>query len=116
MDLEQGLEAYERGDYRRAVEILDRAGVAGLVATEGTIRMIYLGNALAWEGKYDEAVRILEGVAFPLLPDEWSEEAQWTLFVAMKRSGRKASADSLLHHLASMEGAVGKRARDHIQQ
>ncbi len=111
VDLEGGIEAYERGDFERSVELLDRAGEIELDVTQGILRRIYLGNALAWQGKYDEAVKVLEGVSFPLLPDEWSGEAQWTLYVALRRSGRETDADSLLRDLASKTGEVGDRAR-----
>ena len=110
-DLRAGLEAYEVGDFRHAVELLDRAGAYRLDDLHEMIRRTYLGSALAWRGRYTDAVEVLEGVSFPLVPGEWGLEAQWTFFVALRESGSEARADSLLKIMAAKQGEIGERAR-----
>jgi hypothetical protein len=110
-DLRAGLEAYEGEDFKRAVELLERAGASELDETHEMIRRTYLGSALAWRGRYKDAVEILDEMSFPLVPGEWGMEAQWTLYVALKESGRDARADSLLQILAAKPGGIGERAR-----
>jgi hypothetical protein len=114
-DLTAGLEAYDDGDFERAEALLERAGVTELDETHEMIRRIYLGSTLAWRKKHLESVKILEKVSFPLVPGEWGAEAQWTLYVALKESGRGSSADSLLQILATKTGGVGERARKLLQ-
>lgn len=48
--LEQGVEAYRRGDFAAAQEAFDAAGARGAEAAYN------LGNALARQGRYDEAI------------------------------------------------------------
>lgn len=110
-DIKTGLEAYEAEDFKRAVELLTRAGESELNETHETIRRIYLGSALAWRGKYKDALKVLEKVSFPLVPGDWGMEAQWTLYIVLKESSREASADSLLQVLSVKPGEVGERAR-----
>ena len=110
-NLKAGLEAYDEEDFKQAAELLDRAGVSELDEAHELVRTIYLGSALAWQGKHREAAAALEKVPFTLVPGEWAGEAQWTLYVAFRESGREASADSLVRILATKRGEVGDRAR-----
>jgi hypothetical protein len=110
-DLKAGLNAYGKEDFKRAIELLQRTDVPEQAAAHETIRKVYLGSALAWNGDYEEAIEILETVPFPLVPPEWSREAHWTLYVAFKESGREQSADSLIKILSGKSGEVGERAR-----
>ncbi len=107
-ELEAGLDAYAAEDFKRAVELLESTTTSGSLET---LRKIYLGSALAWNGRYHEAVTVLEGVAEPVLPDPWGGEARWTLYVSLRKTGRGARADSLLKILAGEPGEVGERAR-----
>lgn len=110
--LAAGLEAYAAQRYVRAITLLEQAE-----ATEHfeTIRQIYLGSALAWEERHLEATAILQPLALHTLPDPWGAEAQWTLFVALKMSGRKARADSLLEVMRSLPGEIGARAHEVVR-
>jgi hypothetical protein len=103
------LEAYDRGEFERAAEFLRDARASGPVET---FRSIYLGSALAWTGDYAGAVEVLEEVPFDLVPDPWSGEARWTLFVSLRGAGNVARADSLLEELKLDSGVIGERARD----
>ncbi|GEM_PF-3228318 len=106
-DLASGLEAYANRDIDRAIRFLGRAEASGALET---VRKVYLGSALAWKGEYERAADVLEGVASRALPDPWGREAWWTLYVALKKSGRTAEADSLLSVLAAEPGDIGDRA------
>ncbi|MCK4306015.1 MAG: hypothetical protein KAY24_17380 [Candidatus Eisenbacteria sp.] len=103
------LEAYGAQDHERAAQLLQEIEVLGQL---DTIRKIYLGNVLAWQGEYQRAVSVLRTVSVRLLPDPWNAETRWTLHVALRKSGHKASADSLLRVLADEPGEIGQRARD----
>ncbi len=107
-DLTAGLQAYAAGDLGQAIELLGRAEVTGPI---DTVRKLYLGNALAFEGQFHRAVQVLENEASGTLPDPWGSEARWTLFVALRASQRQASADSVLKVLAAEPGEIGDRAR-----
>jgi hypothetical protein len=107
-ELARGLEAYSAGDLRAAIERLEAGEATGPLET---IRRIYLGSALAWSGRYAEAAALLETVSPQELPDPWSGETRWTLYVALRGSGRAGAADSLLRVMADGEGEIAERAR-----
>lgn len=110
-DLKAGLLAYDHREFRRAAELLRSVETSGLDEVNRTIRQIYLGSALAWTGRHEDAVEALEKVPLLSVPGEWGKEARWTMYVALKGSGREASADSLLRLLATKPGEIGERAR-----
>jgi TolA-binding protein len=107
-EFEAGLEAYAARDFKRASQLLGKATTSGPLET---VRRVYLGSALAWRGKHEEAAKVLEDVALPTLPDPWGVEARWTLYVSLRETGQEAKADSLLRVLAKEAGPVGDRAR-----
>ncbi len=107
-DLEAGLEAYARRDPEEAIRRLEAVRAEG---ARDHLRRIYLGNALARVGRWEEAVEALAPVPLDVVPDPWGMEARWTLFLALRETGRPADADSLLHVLAREPGPVGERAR-----
>jgi hypothetical protein len=102
------LESYDRGDFDAAAGILRDTRVSGPAAA---FRDIYLASALAWTGAYGAAVEVLETVPFDLVPEPWSGEARWTLFVALRGAGHDARADSLLREMERETGVIGERAR-----
>jgi len=106
-DLIEGMEAYAERDLDRAVSVLER-----MEAPEPLefMRRIYLANALAWQKEYGAAADALDGVPFELIPEPWSGEARWTLYVCLRATGG-TEADLLLEQLADQTGAVGERAR-----
>jgi len=110
-DLVAGLVAYERADYGNAVELLTRAGTPAPDEVDETVRKIYLGSALTWRGRFEEAVEVLADVRFALVPGQWGREAHWTYYLACRESGRTARADSRLQILARKPGEIGERAR-----
>ena len=107
-DLLRAVEAYSRRDLGPAIPGLRSAQTTW---AEESIRLIYLGNALAHQGDFPEAIRILQTALHKNLPNAWREEGRWTLLVAFNRTGQRASADSLLRLLASQPGEVGGRVR-----
>lgn len=104
-----GLDAYDRDDFDRAQRELRAARSTGPV---DLYRQIYLASALALSGQYDESTKLLESLPLDLVPEPWSSEARWTLFVAFRASEQNVRADSLLHVLAQEPGEIGERARD----
>jgi hypothetical protein len=110
-ELKAGLEAYDKRDFKRAARLLQAAGESPLDPVDERVRGIFLGSALAWSGRYAEAVGVLRAVPTRTLPDPWSGEATWTLYVALRESGREASADSVLRTLARKPGDIGDRSR-----
>jgi len=106
--LAAGFEAYASHDAETAIALLQSAEATGRLEI---LRKIYLGNALAWEGKYAEAAAILTTVRARILPDPWGSESRWTLYVALRESGDATAADSLLRVLATERGEGGERAR-----
>jgi hypothetical protein len=107
-DLIAAFDAYADHDAPTATRLLRGTEATGQLET---LRKIYLGSALAWEGNYDEAVAVLHGVRAQTLPDPWGSETRWTLFVALRASGQDGAADSLLAVLAGERGEVAERAR-----
>jgi hypothetical protein len=107
-NLVAGIDAYAQREMKQAIALLQDADALGHVET---IRRIYLGSALAWEGRYPEAVATLRDLSLRLLPDPWSQEARWTLYLALMRSGEAARAESLLQALIHEPGEIGDRAR-----
>jgi hypothetical protein len=115
-DLTLGLKAYDAGEFERAKAHLTHARLVELNDVQETVRKIYLGSALAWTKEYGEAAQVLERIDYLSVPGRWRGEAQWTLFVALRVSGREASADSLLQILMKKPGEIGERARSWVQQ
>lgn len=107
----RGLEAYGNHDLTDAIASLRSAKASGQLET---IRRIYLGSALAWNGDFEEAVKTLKTVDAGLLPSPWGSETRWTLYLAFSKAERESSADSLLRALAAEEGDVGDRAREEL--
>ena len=106
--LMKGLNAYAEDDLDKAIVALQQ------VTTEGPIdalRRVYLANALTRQGRFNEALNILEPVPLELVPDPWSSEAQWTQYVAFVRSGQTDRAQTVLEALAEQPTAAGARAR-----
>ena len=111
-DLASGLAAYAARDLKSAITRLERAELSGQLET---IRRIYLSNALAIRGEYDKAVELLRTMGVDPLPDPWRSETLWTLYVALRATGRDASADSLLQCLVREPLEIGERARRELQ-
>ena len=106
--LSAAVEAYGNLDFGAAVRILRRLEVP---PDFEDFRKIYLGSSLAWMERYDEAARVLEHVDLETVPEPWSGEAHWTLYIALRESGDPVKAESLLAILKLYDGAVGVRAR-----
>ena len=104
-----GVAAYEQGDLRAAVDLLEDADVTSRL---DNLRRVYLGSAYTRLGEYEEAVRVLEAVSFVSVPDPWGGEGQWTLYVSYRALGRDAEAEAILEELAREPGEFGERARD----
>ena len=112
-DLAAGFDAYEDHDAARAISLLEKAKASGQLEM---LREVYLGSAYALSGRHADAVSVLRTVRLQILPDPWGSEACWTLYVALRESGRQAAADSLLQVMAEERGEVGDRARRMLQR
>ncbi len=111
-ELAAGLEAYAAQDLPRAIDLLQRAEVSGELEM---IRKVYLGSALTWQGRHQDALATLQTIAPEPLPDPWRTETLWTSYIALRESGHEASADSLLRVLAREPLEIGRRARRLLQ-
>ena len=109
--LAAGLAAYGAGETARAVELLREAQAGELDELDSLIRTVYLGSALALEGRNEEAVAALDDAPLSLLPGEWGAEAKWTLFVALSETGHAERARVVLAELERLAGEIGERAR-----
>lgn len=109
-ELRAGLEAYRHKDFKGATRLLEKARDPERGKAHEMIRSIYLASALAWRGRHRDAARLLDEVAPHLVPGEWGLETQWTLYVALRESGQRARADSLLQITAELPGEIGARA------
>lgn len=112
-ELVAGLDAYAREDFDEAVRRLRAIVMPG---PQDAFRKVYLSSALVWIREYTEAIQILESVPLDLVPEPWSGEARWTLYVALRGAGHTARADSLLEDLQNQPGALGDRARSARKQ
>jgi hypothetical protein len=111
IEFTSGLRAYNRGDFPDAVGILKKARATDAYAA---IKDVYLGSALAWCGRYEEAVNILRPLSSEVLPELWDKGFRWTYLVALYQTGHSSIADSLAQLLAAEEDAFGERARQYL--
>jgi len=84
---------YQRGYYEDAVATLAQAGRAGLTPDMEAERRMLLAQSLLRQGRYDEAIRSLDGWQGPRT---WSAYAQFNLGVALVRNGRLAAGAKML--------------------
>ena len=108
-----GMAAYNKRDFAGAVELLRKAQVP---AAQTTFKDVYLGSALAWNGRYDEAIAVLQPLVTETLPEPWGAGVLWTYFVSLHRSGDHARADSLAEELSQESDALGERARRYLHR
>lgn len=106
--LQQGLELYSEGAYEQAARGLGGFSAAG---PSEAFRRIYLGSALALSGDFEAALVVLEDVPVDVVPEPWSGEGRWTLFVALRATGQTERAQEIVDELATEPGEVGDRAR-----
>jgi hypothetical protein len=90
---------YARGYFDKTVESLGRIDgrLAGGLDPE---RLQLLSNALMHLGRYDEAIKLLEGVQGN---SEWTAYARFNLGVALVRSNRLADADRQLTAVGTLD-------------
>jgi len=90
----RGVAAYRDRDMGRAIAELRRARLEGAAELQ---RRVFLGSALAWQEEYEEAVAVLEPLPFEYeIHEPFHAPAWWTLYLALRETGRRAAADSLL--------------------
>lgn len=93
---------YQRGYFDRAGDMLAAAGKAGLTPEmEAERRMLY-AQALLYQGRYDDAIRSLQGWDGPRT---WAAYAQFNLGVALVRSGRLEDGVRLLDQVGQLDRA-----------
>jgi hypothetical protein len=105
-----GLNAYNRGDWSAARQLLETAKTGGRLEI---VRKIYLGSALLELGEHAAAVQLLRDLDMKLVPEPWKSETQWTLALALERGGHTAAAESILAVLSRQRNPAGERARTH---
>lgn len=103
-----GLNAYNRGEYAAARRYLETTIAGGRLET---VRKVYLGSTLLELGEAVGAVRLLRDLDMKRIPEPWKSETQWNLALALERSGRVATADSIFALLSRERTPVGERAR-----
>ena len=108
-----GMAAYNKRDFAGAVELLRKAQVP---AAQTTFKDVYLGSALAWDGRYKEAIAVLRPLTTEALPEPWGAGVLWTYLVSLHRSGDHARADSLANVLAQQSDALGEKARRYLHR
>lgn len=104
----EGIEAYGRGDYEVAIAALSDVQTSGPI---DALRRVYLASALAWSGRHEDAIATLENVPLDVVPNPWSVEAKWTLYVCLTETGQTEGAQVVLESLAEAPGEPGDRAR-----
>lgn len=104
----QGLDAYARKDFDAAI-----AALASLQTTgpADALRRVYLASAYAWTAQHEQAVETLEDVPLDAVPDPWSAEARWMLYLSLTEMGQSERAQAVLRELAATPGEAGSRAR-----
>ena len=94
--MQAAMQAYDERELKKAVRGLEKARCES-VRLE-TLRRVYLANALAHQGAMKETAEALSCVDLEKLPDPWRSESAWTLFLALRATGRGDGADTLLKH------------------
>lgn len=107
--LKQAMNAYKHGNYEDAVAALSAMETIGPVEA---LRRVYLASALAWIGRYQDAIDTLDPAPLYAVPDPWSAEAKWTLYVCLMKTAQTDRAQRVLDDLARMPGEAGDRARE----
>ncbi|MEQ1833088.1 MAG: hypothetical protein ABL977_08520 [Candidatus Eisenbacteria bacterium] len=105
--LARGLEAYDQGDYGSAIRIL-RTTQSTPAAEQ--LRRIYLGSALALDGRLGAAEKELAAIPDRAVPEPWNSEVRWTWCMAKWGSGDVAAADSALRFWSQQRGPLAARA------
>jgi hypothetical protein len=105
-----GLKAYDAGDLASA-EILFESTTAEGVAE--WVRRVYLGSVLVLRAEYARAAEVLESVDLTRVPEPWTRETRWNLYLALRGSGRHEEATRVLDEMTELPGALGDRARQH---
>jgi hypothetical protein len=101
------LEAYERRDAARVIEILESEPIPPI---DLYMRLVY-ASALLLEDRALEAREGLMSIRMDLLPQPSRRRARWLLYVSQRRLAEHEEADALLAELAAEPGAIGDLAR-----
>lgn len=109
--LAAGYAAYAKHDLKLAAKLLAEVEVSG---PHEAIRRAYLGSALAWNGKHEQAVSVLQAIEIKTLPEDY-DEALWALYVSLRRLDRDSEADALLEDLVHRGHVVAERARAELE-
>lgn len=91
---------YQRGYLDKATEVLAAAGRAGLTPEMEAERRMLLAQALLYQGKYPEAIQVLDNWKGPVV---WRAYAQFNLGVAMVRSGQLDAGVRLLDGIGQLD-------------
>ena len=106
------LEAHRRQDPGGVLRALEGAQLSGWLAPVKLVE----ANALAYEGRYEEAVTALDVADVESLPQPIRDRARWLLYVSLTGSGRHDRAHALLEGLASRPGEFADQARSTLRQ
>lgn len=103
----RALEAYERREAARVVEILESEPIPPI---DHYMRLVY-ASALLLEGRALEAREELVRMRMDLLPQPSRRRARWLLYTCQRRLAEHEEADALLEELSGEPGAIGDLAR-----
>jgi hypothetical protein len=91
---------YQRGYFDQAAEALAASGKAGLTPAMDAERRMLLAQALLAQGKYPEAIAVLDNWKGPVV---WQAYAKFNLGVAFVRSGRLEAGARLLDEIGRLQ-------------
>jgi hypothetical protein len=103
-----GIEAYARGDLKRAVDLLERVPSNDPAFP---LARLYVASALVRRGQFEHAASRLAELHEDDLPEPWSDEHAWLSAVSSLGAGDTARADSMLHEIETGPTATATRAR-----
>ena len=89
------------------------AGASGKTKTELSFR---LGESLSKQGKYQDAIVPLIGVATGAADSEWGAQAQWLAADALEKTGAKGDALALYRKLAERQTDFTAKAQAKVKE
>ena len=104
----EALDAYNRRDTRRTIELLDGP------STPEPLKLV-LASALVWEHREAEARTVLDQLHIETLPPPARDRAWWILVAAHWRSEDLGAAEVILNDLARRDGEFAERARQQLE-
>ena len=109
--LDRALGVYRSGDAAEALRELTALTIPPEAVFESSLRQLYLASALVLNARPEDALRTLDGLDVPTLPEPWKRWARWTRYLAARDAHHDQAAQALLAELATASNDVGAQAR-----